>query len=121
MREYKFHEVIALLTDDNNLQFESDSFIVKIKDKRLVFVDKFDGVELLEGIEIADLINTYTIYNESVSYIEALKAYAEGKRIKLQKVNNKTKELNNYVLTSDMNHFEFCIDDLKYGKWYILD
>lgn len=57
---------------------------------------------------------------QEVTPWEALQALTkEGKTIEVHKVNNITKQLRNYKITSDMNNFEFCTDDLKYGKWYI--
>jgi len=62
----------------------------------------------------------YKIY-KYVNPFDVLKAFTEGKTIKLIKVNINTKELRNYKVDSSMNNFEFNLDDLKYGEWRIVD
>lgn len=122
MQTYKFCDVIRLLAEDNTLKFETINYIIMLKGERLVFIDKKTNLEF-EGINKFDLKEVYTIYKEpprEVDYIEALKAYRNGKNIKIQKVNNRTKELSEHVVTSDMNNFEFCLDDLQNGKWFII-
>lgn len=116
--KYKFWEVIKMLTENNDLQFKTKIFTIKLKDNYLVFIGS-NGTEL-KGIEAADFYEDYEIIEQPVHYIEALKAFEQGKKIKIRKADTWTKNVRDYVVTSDMNNFEFCLDDIKHGEWYIL-
>jgi hypothetical protein len=116
--KYKFWEVIKMLTENNNLQFKTKHFTIKLIGNRLVFIG-IDGSEF-EGIDADDFCEDYEIIEQPVHYIEALKALEQGKTIKICKADNRTKEVRNFTVTSDMNNFEFCLDDIKHGEWYIL-
>ncbi len=121
MKKYKFYEMIGLLQDDENLHFETDYYFVMMVNNELTFVDKTTQ-EKITGITSDFLHEDYLLYNAPVSPFFALKAFAEeGKIIKIHKVDTTTKKHRDCIITSDMNNFEFSLDDLKYGEWYILN
>lgn len=121
MRQYKLYEIIGLLQDDKHLRFESEKYFIMMVEDKLTFIDKRTQEDFY-SITQNRLHDTYTVYNPQVSCIDALKAFIhDGKTIKIHKVDNVTKKTRDYIITSDMNNFEFSLDDLNYGHWYILD
>ena len=120
MTIYNFHEIIGLLRDDNDLMFET-----KNKNKIGVIHGalKISHKDSWEPLIIdSDMLNgTYIAIPPQVNFTIALQAWLCGRTIKLTKVDNTTKQLRNYKITSDMDNFEFNLNDLKHGTWRILE
>jgi len=119
MEEYNFHEVIALLQDDKDLIFKTENgCLVTIVDDLLSIFKNKDW--MVYEITSKTLHAKFTILKLQVTPIKALQAYMNGKAIELTKF-NKHSNKDKMKITSQMNNFEFNLDDLHNGKWRILD
>jgi len=133
-REFKFAEVIAFLTDNQELKFISkDKYIVSIENGHLVFTKEwFDESEEWEDlsdyysienklniVDINIMKNTYTIYEEISPFNALQELIMYGKTIQIKRPHNKTNKTS--IITKNSNDFSFSIDDLKNGKWYVIN
>jgi hypothetical protein len=116
-KQYSFGKAVELLSEDNSLEFETESEILKFYGSCLCFNDK-QVPEMRKEIYNTDLLKTYTIIKkEKLAHpLYALKALTEeGRRIKIVKADDKVS-----IIKPTDTYFEFNIDDIKNGKWYIL-
>lgn len=122
MHYYTFSEVVQEITNNPRLRFENKDIDIEISffENKLSVIERWHfGTLAPIGLNILNAI--YTKMAEKVSYIEALQAFEKGKIIEVTKVDTLTKKIESRKLDSTMDNFEFCLDDIKYGEWRILD
>jgi hypothetical protein len=118
MKTYKTWEVIKLLTENPKLQFENDSYnsILKTDLKYSAYLDLVNkGTFENKKLEIyLGLDHEWTLIKQPVSFMEAVKAFKEGKTIK--SVCNTSWD----SYSPDQTDFmEITPEEILEGKWYI--
>jgi hypothetical protein len=123
MKTYKTWEVLKAVTENNKLTFARE-------DGQTVKVEKLDdGIYFVwePGRKYLSPTDIWTLVQEPVPFMEAVKAYAEGKTIRCEIDDNIAK----YYPTSKLGSLGYFLKtrlgyavttgEILNGKWYIED
>jgi hypothetical protein len=124
-KKYKTSEAISMLAEKPELRFKSQL-------GNEIYVDKCGNIRWQETEttmgDIADLHhlfmkNTWELVQQPVSFMEAVKAYSEGKTIRCERCTTITKYNPNGEYTYDLNDTRtqraICADEIINGRWYV--
>jgi hypothetical protein len=129
MKTYKTWEVIKMLTENSKLIFESNGDQIAIKDYQLIWLSTYNNVSLtLNCSMFVDMFNkNWTLVQESVSFMDASKAFGEGKNIRVEFPSSiDENKIITYIFVQSTNGAGVMqsSDDLNFymintGKWFI--
>jgi hypothetical protein len=118
MKKYKTWEMVKMLTENPKLVFENDKGYYKVR------VDESHAIVLGGGSHMIVSTNEeFVLIQQSVSFMEAVKAYSEGKTIRCERDGGisyykatSASDLN--ILHATNGHTLSC-RDVTHGKWYV--
>ena len=129
MKKYKTWEVVKMLTENPKLKFKNT---VEVDDINLIGVD---GLEIFwftdDGVRASRFtpkLNEldWTLIQQPIPFMEAAKAYSEGKTIRCERKDIKEdsiyefKGISNSPMTDETGNPVSCVEILE-GRWYVED
>jgi hypothetical protein len=127
MKRYKTWEMVKMLTENPDMQFKkvSDGLIFKCGTKISNCKEVGRYISQASG-ECALLTDEWELVQQPIPFMEAVKAYSEGKTIRCEwegRTNNWVSIYKNGSLYKDMKECDgpICAKEILNGKWYVED